>query len=95
MKRFSRSDSSMIVASSSALASRVKRRVEVAQRAGRAQHRRQRRAQVVADRGQQRLPQAVGLGGALGPVEILHELTRSMARAAMSARASSRRRPPA
>ena len=38
-----------------------------------AEHGRERRAQIVRDRGQQRLAQPVGFGGALGPVEVFHQ----------------------
>ena len=47
---------------------------EVAQRAGRAENRGERRLEVMGDRGQQRRAQAVGLGGALDAVHVLDQV---------------------
>ena len=47
---------------------------EVAQRPGRPDDGGERRAQVVGDRGEQRLAQAVGLGGAHGALDVLHQV---------------------
>ena len=52
----------------------VERGAEVAQRPGRAQHGRERRLQVVRDRGEQGRAQAVRLGDALDPVDVLDEV---------------------
>ena len=74
MKRLSRSDSSMMVASSSAFSASVELADKVAQRAGRAEHRGERRLEIVRDRGQQRRAQAIGLDGALDAVHVLDQM---------------------
>ena len=82
MKRLSRSDSSIMVASRSRFSASVKLAAEIAQGAGRAEHRGQRRLEVVRDRGQQRRAQPVGLDGALDAVHVLdqqHALDRERA----------------
>ena len=73
MKRLSRSDSSMMVASSSAFSPVGELVREIAQRPADAEHRRERRLQVVRDRGQQRRAQPVGLDGALDAVHVLDQ----------------------
>ena len=74
MKRLSRSDSSMMVASRSRFSRVVRLADEIAQRAGGAEHRGQRRLQIVRDRGQQRRAQALGLHRALDAVHVLDQL---------------------
>ena len=74
MKRLSRSDSSMMVASRSAF-SRIGQRVrEIAQRAGRAEHGGERRLEIVRDRGQQRRAQPIRLDRAFRPVHVLDQM---------------------
>ena len=93
MKRLSRSDSSMIGARADrASRRRVELAGEIAQRAGGAEHRGERRLQIVRDRGQQRRAQPVGLDRALDPVHVLDQCTRSIASAPWSISASSSRR---
>ena len=74
MKRLSRSDSSMMVASSSALACSSSASDRSRERPGRAEDRGERRLEVVRDRGQQRRAQAVGLRRALGAVDVLDQV---------------------
>ena len=74
MKRLSRSDSSMMVASRSAFSASLSPRRQVAQRAGRSQHGRERRLEIVRDRGEQRRPQPIGLDRAFRPVHVLDQV---------------------
>ena len=74
MKRLSRSDSSMMVASRSAFSASRERSRKVAQRAGRSEHRRKRRLEVVRDRGEQRGAQPIGLDRALRPLHVLDQM---------------------
>ena len=73
MNRLSRSASSMMVASRSALAASSSDARHVAQRARRAEHGGQRRLEVVRDRGEERRAQALGLHRALDPVDVLDQ----------------------
>ena len=74
MKRFSRSDSSMIVADEFCLGLIVERTGKVPQRPGGAEDCRQRRLEIVRDRGEQRLPEPIGFGGELGALDVLDEV---------------------
>ena len=74
MKRLSRSDSSMTVASRSAFSRIGQPAREVAQRAGRSQHRGERRLEIVRDRGQQGGTQPIRLDRAFRPVHILDQV---------------------
>ena len=92
MKRLSRSDSSMIGAEQVRL-SRLSLSLSARSRmrAGGAEHRGERRLQVVRDRGQQRRAQALGFGGALDPIHVLdqlHALDRQRALVASAHRAA-------
>ena len=66
MKRFSRSDSSMIVPTSSAFALSLSASAKVPQSPGGAEDCRQGRPEIVRYRGEQRRAQPIGLGGELG-----------------------------
>ena len=74
MKRLSRSDSSMIVAEKLDLLAVGQLVGEIAQRAGRTEHRSERRFQVMGNRGQQRRAQPLGFGGALDAIHVLDQL---------------------
>ena len=74
MKRLSRSDSSMTVASRSAFSASLSPRRQVAQRACRSQHGRERRLEIVRDRGQQGRTQPIRLDRAFRPVHVLDQV---------------------
>ena len=74
MKRLSRSDSSRMVATRSALAAVVEGARQILERAGGADDGGKRGLQVVRDGGEQRRAEAIGLLPAFGLVEIVHEM---------------------
>jgi hypothetical protein len=71
MKRLRRSDSSMMAREHLGFFSVAQRRREVAQRAGRRQHGRQRGLEIVRDRREQGGAQPIRFDRALGTVDVL------------------------